>query len=117
MMRDRDERLARNEALFRTTNERMAAWEENEPKEAVEHYACECANLGCRQRIALRTDEYESVRKHATRFFVVPGHEVPEVERVVEKHEGWVVIEKNPEAHDVSVETDPRSAPDSSDPG
>ena len=37
---------------------------------------------------------YESVREHAARFLVAPGHEQPHVERVAESLDGAHVIEK-----------------------
>jgi hypothetical protein len=43
------------------------------------------------------------------RFAVTPGHLRPEVERVVEKHRLYWVVEKFGEAAEVAEETDPRS--------
>ena len=39
---------------------------------------------------------------------VLEGHDSPEVERVVERHERYVVVEKHDEAATVAEETDPR---------
>jgi hypothetical protein len=44
----------------------------------------------------------------STYFFVRPGHEVAEVETVVEGHEGYVVVAKQTDAADVAIATDPR---------
>jgi hypothetical protein len=53
--------------------------------------------------------EYEALRKDGTRFAVVPGHEVPDIERVVERHQAyWVVEKQDPEAKEVARERDPR---------
>jgi hypothetical protein len=38
------------------------------------------------------------VRGDNDRFAVVPGHENPEIERVVERHERYVVVDKLPDA-------------------
>lgn len=110
MADQRDERLALNEALFRTANERAAAWEErqeNEPGE-IELYHCECAAPDCREKVRLSTSEYERIRSDSSHFVVVPGHEVPDVETVVEITDGWVVIEKAPETRAIVEATDPR---------
>ena len=34
------------------------------------------------------------LRAEPTRFAVKPGHELPDVERVVERHESYFVVEK-----------------------
>jgi hypothetical protein len=53
--------------------------------------------------------EYEAIRAEPTRFFVVPGHERPEIESVVERHGAYLVVEKREEdAEAVARETDPR---------
>jgi hypothetical protein len=106
--KDRDERLAMNEALFRDANERMATWEERDRTEAVELYFCECADPKCREKVQLRGSEYERIRNDSSHFFVVPGHEVPDIETVIESHENWVLIEKEPEVREVTEATDPR---------
>jgi hypothetical protein len=106
--RDRDERLALNEELFREANERMTTWEERDRAEAVEFYFCECADAQCRQKVPLRGSDYERIRNHSSHFFVVPGHEVPDIETVIESHEDWVVIEKEPEVREITEATDPR---------
>ena len=83
--------------MFRLANERMADWEEVRVSEAVERYLCECADPACREQIGLRKSEYESVRSDSRHFVTVRGHEIPDVETVIEKHDGWVVVEKDPE--------------------
>jgi hypothetical protein len=105
----REKRLASNEAMFRAANERMADWDEVRVSEAVERYLCECADPACREQIGLRKGEYEAVRSDSRHFVAVPGHEIPDVETVVERHDGWMVIEKNPEVTELAQSTDPRS--------
>jgi len=39
-------------------------------------------------------DEYTSVREHPLRFVVAPTHEIPDIERIVERGAGYFVIEK-----------------------
>jgi hypothetical protein len=95
--------------MFRVGNERMADWEERHENEEPELYFCECADPDCRQKVRLQKPEYETVRSDPRRFFVVAGHEIPDVEAVVESHEGWVVIEKAPEAIPTVEALDPRS--------
>jgi hypothetical protein len=105
----REERLVENEALFRAANERMAGWEEQHTEEPAEPYFCECADPECREKVWLHQHEYESVRSDSRRFFAVAGHEIPDVETVIEKHDGWVTVEKRPGVAEMAVQTDPRS--------
>jgi hypothetical protein len=55
--------------------------------------------------------EYEAVRAEPTRFAIVPGHEQPEIETIVERHDPtYLVVEKREEdAEEIARETDPRS--------
>jgi hypothetical protein len=54
--------------------------------------------------------EYEALRAEPTRFAVVPGHEVPDVERVVDRRPKYLVVEKDDDdAEEVARESDPRS--------
>jgi hypothetical protein len=71
-------------------------------------YVCECSDTACFKTIELTKDEYERARSRPTVFMVVPGHETPEIERVVEENERFVLVEKIV-AVDKVVEQDPRS--------
>jgi hypothetical protein len=44
--------------------------------------------------VRLSPAEYADVRAHPTRFFVVPGHEREELDRVVEQNARFAVVEK-----------------------
>ena len=91
----RAERIAENEARFRDINERLRGELEAmaDDAEAV-RFVCECGNASCREGVALAMEEYQAVRAHARHFAVVPGHEIPDVETVVERHDRYLVIEK-----------------------
>ncbi len=109
----REERLGANEALFREVNERVAELAERfsagDTRDSRFDFNCECGKSDCTEQIALTVTEYEGLRAEATHFAVVPGHELPEIERVVERHPSYLVVEKeDPEAEQVARETDPR---------
>ncbi|MCE3267518.1 MAG: hypothetical protein K0S15_2227 [Solirubrobacterales bacterium] len=109
MATQREERLALNEAMFREANERAKAWEERHRLDGdVELYLCECADPECRERVSLSKADYERVRSDSCHFAIVPGHEVPDVETVIERNEGWTIIEKAPEVSDIVEARDPR---------
>jgi hypothetical protein len=108
MATERQERIARNEAMFREANERAKEWDERHRDSEVELYFCECANPDCREKISLREADYERVRSDPRRFVIVPDHEVPDVETVIERNEGWAIIEKTPEVTRTVEALDPR---------
>lgn len=102
-------RIGGNEAAFRKVNEALRG--ENRLTDAgrLFPFRCECGVLGCNQLVELTVPEYEAVRSMPTHFFLIDGHEIPETERVVERRERYSVVEKEDEAAQVAVDTDPRA--------
>jgi hypothetical protein len=101
-----EQRAARNEALFREVNENIASLEERHGSTATEPvYVCECANAACVEQIAIDPETYRRVREDARDFFVRPGHEDTQLERIVERHAGYLIVEKTGEAGKVAEQT------------
>jgi hypothetical protein len=100
------QRAAMNEATFRRINEGMQAGQDDS---GLMTFMCECARLGCNKRMELTRGEYEAIRAHSRRFAVLDGHELPEVEDVVDRTDRYLVVEKrgDPEA-EIVEHTDPR---------
>jgi hypothetical protein len=99
-MNTRDERIAKNEALLREVNERihdvgqgLHVLPDNEKLD----FRCECGRPQCDVFVHLLAADYERVRADNDRFVLVPGHEDEHIERVVERSEGYVVVDKRPE--------------------
>ncbi len=105
---DPKDRIAHNETLFRDVNERIKAGPWPTEGEEVVAFRCECGSLRCNMLVELTIPEYERVRASSTHFLLVSGHEIPAVERVVEREAAYVVVEKVGRAADVAEETDPR---------
>jgi hypothetical protein len=103
-----DERLAKNEILFRAVNERLDDIGAATSWSKTTDYLCECSDTSCIETIELDEKQYEHARSRSTVFFVVPGHERPELERVIEEHKHFLLVEKTV-AVDTVKETDPRS--------
>jgi hypothetical protein len=103
------ERIARNDAVFRDANERIRASAEAYDAETVP-FLCECADLSCRTVILLQLPEYESIRASGRRFLNAPGHEedLQGASSIVERHDGYVVVEKEQHAGEVAEALDPR---------
>ena len=90
-MATREERLAQNEARFREINESAQPQRESQ---GTGRFVCECADRGCAVWIEVPPDHYAAVRSNPRRFLVTPGHEMPDVEQVIERMDGYFVIEK-----------------------
>jgi hypothetical protein len=107
----REERIGLNEAVFREVNERIEGLAETFDLTSQQlDLVCECGDASCVQRISMSHEEYEQLRSESHLFAVYPGHEIPDVERVVGKRKGYDVVEKYkgvPEA--IAEQTDPRS--------
>jgi hypothetical protein len=99
------QRVGFNEATFRELNEDI----EEDSGDRVA-FRCECGRLGCNRLLQISRAQYEAVRAHPRRFFLLPGHERPDVEDVVERQDDYVVVEKRGAAGAVAERTDPRRA-------
>jgi hypothetical protein len=86
------ERLARRQTLFREVNERIEDLTAG-TNTSIE-ILCECSDTECLATLELRKEDYERVRAEPTWFAIERGHEIPEIERVVAKFDGYVVVEK-----------------------
>jgi hypothetical protein len=108
-MRDElQERLGANESVFRQINEGIERGQWPGEEDAPVSFRCECARLGCNELLELSVREYERVRANPRRFIVVPGHERPAVEVVIETRPGHLIVEKQDQAGAVAAESDPR---------
>jgi hypothetical protein len=90
-MPSREERLAQNEARFREINE--AAQPQRETR-GQGRFVCECADRACMQWIEVSAADYAAVRQHPRRFLVAPSHEIPDIETIIDRKPGYLVIEK-----------------------
>jgi hypothetical protein len=103
-------RVGLNEAIFRQVNEQIEKLTERFDATAQRMtVVCECADGGCTAQIGVTVSEYEQVRSDGRRFLVMPGHELPEVEEIVDEHDGYRVVRKREgPPGDVAERTDPR---------
>jgi hypothetical protein len=109
-MDERERRLAQNELLFRGVNERIGTAAAHQGgDEHVYEFLCECSNIDCTLRLELTLAQYERARSDPRQFLVAPGHDLPEIEEVVERGDGYQLVRKAGEAGELARETDPRS--------
>jgi hypothetical protein len=111
-LQERQERAAKNQSLFREVNERV-----NDVNDSFHAFTtlgdwiCECANDTCVERIEMSGREYQHVREDGARFFVAPAdeHVWPDVERVVERHDAYWVVQKIELSATVARHQNPRA--------
>lgn len=110
-MDEQARRIGANEALYRSVNEKIESMSAafgaiTETMSVV----CECGDGSCAEQIEVSIPDYERIRSDATLFIIRPGHEIPDVEEVVERTEAFHVVRKvDAEAAELARETDPRN--------
>jgi hypothetical protein len=113
MDRATKDRIAHNEAFFREVNERVQELEQKRQDDADPRvrweFLCECGQATCAEPVRMTRAEYEDVRSDPVRFAVLPGHEDPEIGRVLERTARFLVVEKVSDQQDIARERDPRS--------
>jgi hypothetical protein len=90
-------RLARNEVVFRSINERIRelAGRFEALSEGGTSFVCECADETCVERVLLTAAQYDELRALPMRFVVMPGHEAtPLVEEVVYRNDAFSIARK-----------------------
>lgn len=102
------EKNARNQVLFREVNEHIAELSGAESEAGVSLSICECGNPNCAESLEITPAEYEQVRADRARFVVLSGHQLPEVERVVDGNGRFLVVENVGAAATIARASDPR---------
>ena len=106
MEEERARRLAANEALFRHANEALR--KSDDTVVSIGGFLCECSDPDCEIRIEVSGDVYLEVRSNAVRFIVAEGHADPEIEGIIDKQEGFHIVEKVGPGRDVAERLAPR---------
>jgi hypothetical protein len=103
-------RVAKNEAQFRDINEELEdGLRHVRHAPPLQQFICECGSRSCEQLVSLTFEEFEAVRRDSRRFAVVPGHVLPDTERVVETNDRYEVVEKTGESVKATDASDSRS--------
>lgn len=108
------ERVARNDALFREANEGIEdAATKQEVLDQVP-FICECADGNCRELLVLSIDEYEEIRQDSRHFLNAPGHVRADegAGQVVKDRGRYTIVAKTGHAGDVVEQLDPRGEND-----
>ena len=94
------ERAARNEEVFRSVNERIEQAIEQHGVASPTPFHCECDRETCFEKVELLPARYREVIEQRYCFVIVPGHDDPQIERVVEEHDSYSIVEKVGEARE-----------------
>jgi hypothetical protein len=107
-------RAAKNQSVFRDVNERIEKISESFDlgDSDIRLFVCECAHVTCQERFEMSDAEYEAVRRVPTHFAIKPGHEIKDVEEVVDSTERYVVVAKIGVAAETAMKLDPRARDD-----
>ena len=100
-------RLARNEVMFRSINERIRelALRFRAIEDESVAFICECADETCVERVPLTAAQYDELRAIPARFVVIPGHEAtPLVEKVIFRASDFSIVRKIGLAGDIARE-------------
>jgi hypothetical protein len=93
--KERARRVEKNEQAFRAHNERREQFEKDVLEEdELAPFVCECADTSCWAAVSLTVDEFEAAHHPQNHYSVLPGHVMPEFERVVERRERYWIVEK-----------------------
>lgn len=108
----RERRLVKNEIVFRDVNERIEEMASTQAQALRDQrdlgFLCECSNVDCTLRLQLSLGEYEEARLDPAQFVVAPGHELPEIEKVVFVGQGFQIVRKQGAAAAMAEEEDAR---------
>lgn len=107
-----EERAARNEAVFREVNERIAQLQNRleGTRRTQGRSSVSGSDEACAARLDVPMETYERVRNDPHLFLVAPGHTQPEIEHSAEQEPGFVIVRKDrPAAERIAEQTDPRS--------
>jgi hypothetical protein len=95
-LREREQRAAQNQLLFRAVNERIASLAERAllPEIVPIEVTCECVDMSCTTTVQVPLREFAEIDRATNRFLVVPGHELPDLEDVVERRDRFLIVAK-----------------------
>jgi hypothetical protein len=100
--------ILRRQLLFREVNEQIEHLAKRADGDGTVDLLCECGDGGCSAQLSIPVRAYDSLRSHPTRFLVKAGHERPDADDVVERRDGYAVVEKTGSNARRAAELDPR---------
>jgi hypothetical protein len=87
----RIDRIAQTELFFRAVNEEIALNDGH----GTTVFLCECGNAACSEALELTADALLRLHAESGLSVVLPGHEISDIETVVGRHNGYLVVRRN----------------------
>ena len=105
------ERVAHNNAVFREANERIHGAVKAYDIGGLLPFLCECPDPTCTAIIRMPLETYEAIRAVPTHFINGAGHldSAHAWSNVIERRDGYEIVEKTGRAAEIAIERDPRS--------
>jgi hypothetical protein len=100
----RQERISKNEVVMRAANRELQRAEEEVGNGSEQRFdvLCECGREDCDGMLSLTVAEYEEIHRERDRFVILPGHNTPGIESVVEERDSYLVVDKFGEAEQIA---------------
>ena len=86
----REERILQTEEFYRGVNDVIA--QKTPPNGAL--FLCECANPFCNVTFEMSADDLIILHSTAGYYVILPGHEIPDLEDVVQRQDGYAIVKK-----------------------
>lgn len=87
----RIDRIAQMELFFRAVNEEIALNDGH----GTTVFLCECGNAACSEALELTAEALLGLHAESGLSVVLPGHEILDVETVVGRENGYLVVRRN----------------------
>jgi hypothetical protein len=100
--------LGHHESVLRRINEAIEQGFWPGEDDVVVRIHCECGRSDCNAFVRMRVGEYERMRGHARWFVLCDGHQTPAIERIVERADQYLLVEKTGAAGEDAERSDPR---------
>ena len=84
---------SQNEDIFRAANERLKGRLDQLAVDDRVPFICECSDGDCLETVDVALEEFDEVHGHQRRFIIIGGHESAG-EQVVDRRDGFIVVEK-----------------------
>lgn len=94
----------------RTLNERLFAQVAQSPDTPI-RFLCECWAMECTEQVTMTLADYFIVHARHDQFVIAPHHDLPTVEHVTERRDGWWVVRKTPQALRTALERSAERVP------
>jgi len=91
MSTPREQRIVPTKEFFRRVNDAIT---HNGHSPAGHPYVCECANPYCTEKVDVTREDIKVLHSLSGHYIVLPGHELPDVERVVHATDRYMIVVK-----------------------